>query len=159
MLLTLETWRRLGGTLLGEAVVCGQKELSPEVTAAHQSPHPASCEGESNTEMGLSPPAPQRDCSSQNHEPHEESPCQCPSLYQNLSHIPPRMAKTPHCHWGFPLQAAELPKAITVSRAISWVFGMVTVTLWPSSTGPVPQFMHLSLISHLKNTVQFPAVI
>lgn len=62
-------------------------------------------------------------------------------------------------HTAFPLQGAELPKAITVSRAISRVFGIVTVTLWPSFTGPVPQFMHLSLISHLKNTLQFPAVI
>lgn len=37
MLLTLETWRRLEGTLLGEAVVCGQRGLSPAATAAHQS--------------------------------------------------------------------------------------------------------------------------
>lgn len=34
MLPAVETWRRLGGTPLGEAVLCGQRGLSPAVAAA-----------------------------------------------------------------------------------------------------------------------------
>jgi len=57
----------------------------------------------------------------------------------------------PLCLKVFPLlEAAGHIFPTAPIRAISLVFGIGSATPWPSSTGLVAQFMHLSLISHLK---------
>lgn len=144
-----------GSGLWAEGTVTSSVCCPPESPSCH----PASWEGESNTETELSPPGTTTSLFLTEPRTSWRVSTPVPLSVPQSEPYPARDGQKPHCHRVCPLQAAELPKVITVSPAISRVFGIVTAKPWPSSTGPVPQFMHLSLISHLKNTVQFPAVI
>lgn len=74
-----------GSGLWAEGTVTSGGCCPPESPSCH----PASCEGESNTEIWhRKEPVPHRTTSSRRITP------QCLCLYQNLGHSPPRMAKT-----------------------------------------------------------------
>lgn len=166
MLLTVEAWR-LGGTLLDDAVVCEQRRLLLAPTDAHQrdpAESPGGHEGKGDREPS-SPAGPvvaTGGYSSTVLGTTWRVTATVPlSVPWSPSHTPSVTAQNLFVTELFPFRwlLAKFPKLVSLIRAISWVFGIGSVTLWPSSTGLVPQFMHLSLISHLKNTVQFPAVI